>query len=361
MATDAKWDIFIAHASADAASAEELFAHLHTRAVTYLDTKSLRPGDDWDVALREAQHHSRITVVLVSKHSDTAYYQREEIAVAIQRARESPLAHRVVPVFLDGHPKAQRQTPYGLLLKHGLALSATVSLNDVADRIIELLDEVQSSEDDSSSTPSTTSRNSFTFGIDVCLCIDVCGSMSPVIPELLRNLALLGEAVRDDMRQLRKRVDRYRVRTLTFGSDVMLPALQTDFTARSEDDMFLGFADMLAAPTGPRESVWIALERAVTSPWSRDCSRSRHVVVVASNRHIEVDAAEIDHLQELWEGGWPRLEQKGKRLVLFAPAAGAWKEIMETFSQCIMFPSEASRGLASFELRELAAAIARSV
>src|SRR2546421_288407 len=71
------WDFFLAHAGRDAAVAEALYEELHTKARTYLDKRSLWLGDDWDRHLPDAQRASRITVVLISKNTEKAYYQRE--------------------------------------------------------------------------------------------------------------------------------------------------------------------------------------------------------------------------------------------------------------------------------------------
>ncbi len=80
LSTRPHWDFFIAHAGKDAAVAEALYDELYLNARTFLDSRSLMLGDDWDHALQRAQLNSRITVVLISENTDQAYYQREEIA-----------------------------------------------------------------------------------------------------------------------------------------------------------------------------------------------------------------------------------------------------------------------------------------
>src|SRR5215813_7768699 len=96
-----EWDIFLAHASGDTEKAVELFEVLsgwpYRPARVFLDVRTLKLGDDWDVAIPAAQRASKITVVLASRHSQTAYYQREEIAAAISLARQDGQRHRVVP------------------------------------------------------------------------------------------------------------------------------------------------------------------------------------------------------------------------------------------------------------------------
>jgi hypothetical protein len=46
----------------------------------------LVPGDDWDQAIAQAQAESAVSLVLVSAKTEKTYYQREEIAAAIDMA-----------------------------------------------------------------------------------------------------------------------------------------------------------------------------------------------------------------------------------------------------------------------------------
>ncbi len=140
---DKRWDFFLAHAGADAAAAEELYECLSPRSRVFLDSRCLLPGDDWDRELAAAQAASRVTVVLLSQRSDSAYYQREEIAAALDMARRDSSAHRVVPVHLDG-PQTRDAAPYGLRLKHGLDAAREGGLPEVGERLVELLARLQS-------------------------------------------------------------------------------------------------------------------------------------------------------------------------------------------------------------------------
>ena len=133
------WDFFIAHAGKDTPLAEELDNRLYPTSRTYLDRKCLLPGDDFDRELSRAQRDSRITVVLVSKHTDQAYYQREEIANAIAMARKSEMEHRLVPVIVSGDCHEELAMPYGLRLKHSVKLSDVGGVDGVARKLLELL------------------------------------------------------------------------------------------------------------------------------------------------------------------------------------------------------------------------------
>ena len=135
--TRTSWDFFVAHAGPDKETAERLYDLLADHSRVFLDSRCLRLGDDWDFELAKAQHNSFISVILVSTHTSAAYYLREEVAAAIALARQQPESHRVVPIYIDRESNAP-EVPYGLRLKHGIALGEGSSLADVADKLLAL-------------------------------------------------------------------------------------------------------------------------------------------------------------------------------------------------------------------------------
>ncbi|HRW10222.1 MAG TPA: TIR domain-containing protein [Caldilineaceae bacterium] len=140
------WDFFIAHAGTDTTIAEDLYDLLAPKSKVFLDSKNLMLGDNWDKELLSAQNSSLISVILVSSSTERAYYQKEEIASAIDLARHDEDQHRIVPVFLDAGARDNSQIPYGLRRKHGLTLSGSDDLAIAADRLIELLSKIKQKE-----------------------------------------------------------------------------------------------------------------------------------------------------------------------------------------------------------------------
>lgn len=137
------WDFFLAHAGADLVAAEALYDLLTSCSRVFLDSRCLLPGDDWDQELSLAQSSALITVVLVSSRTERAYYQREEIAAAIDMARKDKSKHRVVPIYLDEQADTESSLPYGLRLKHGLSVSKAGGLGEIARRLNDLLNHLQ--------------------------------------------------------------------------------------------------------------------------------------------------------------------------------------------------------------------------
>lgn len=135
----AGWDIFIAHAGADKAIAEQLCDRLEEGGHrVFLDARRLQPGDFWDVELPRALATSRLVAVLVSPNYAAAHYLRDEVADAIDRARREGKP-RVVPVYLDGLPSRGTSAPYGLGVIHSIDARAVGGLSAVASQIGALL------------------------------------------------------------------------------------------------------------------------------------------------------------------------------------------------------------------------------
>lgn len=132
-----KWDVFIAYASSDRAVANAIFEGLSDKWRVFLDHKRLLPGDDWDAALSAAQRDALVTVVLVSQNTEGAYYQREEVAAAIDLARRNPESHRVVPIYIG--PSGVQAAPYGLRIKHGLTCAGLADVGDAISQVRNLL------------------------------------------------------------------------------------------------------------------------------------------------------------------------------------------------------------------------------
>lgn len=136
-----KWDFFIAHAGGDTRIAETLYELLLKHSKVFLDSKSLTLGDNWNQILPDAQRQSLITIVIVSSKTEYAYYEKEEIAAAIQMARNNELEHRVIPIFFPGYDK--ERVPYGLMSKHSLALNDETEIDIASEKLLVTLQKIQ--------------------------------------------------------------------------------------------------------------------------------------------------------------------------------------------------------------------------
>jgi hypothetical protein len=137
-ARPAGWDIFIAHAGSEKISAEQLYDRLEAGGYrVFLDARSLKPGDFWDLEIPRALATSRIVVVLLASGYESAHYLRAEIAQTINRARQTG-SPRVVPVYIDGL-RPDVEPPYGLGVVHAVDARALGGLGAVAGQLEALL------------------------------------------------------------------------------------------------------------------------------------------------------------------------------------------------------------------------------
>jgi hypothetical protein len=139
---DFKWDFFLAHAGADLEAARKLKRQLEPPAEVFLDDEDISLGQNWNQVLSDALRSSLIHIIMVSPKTEEAYYQGEEIAVAIQMAREDPHTRRVVPLYINsrGVPKS---VPYGLKSKHGLSVADENDLATAKERLLRTLQEIR--------------------------------------------------------------------------------------------------------------------------------------------------------------------------------------------------------------------------
>jgi hypothetical protein len=140
-----EWDFFLAHPGADLDAAKNLYAKLNPPAKVFLDDECLLPGDTWDIELPIAQRSSLISIILVTPNTENAYYQRDEIAAAIQMSRADPRTHRVIPIYLNKN-QIPKNLPYGLTLKHSLYVPETGDLTETRELLLKTLESMKKSE-----------------------------------------------------------------------------------------------------------------------------------------------------------------------------------------------------------------------
>jgi hypothetical protein len=138
VAREDRWDFFIAYAASDRAAAETLYDLLRPPFRVFLDQRSLMPGDDWSRRISAALDETAVTLVLISSGTDAAYYEREEIAAAIDMSRRAGSPRQVVPIILDGVAEEVRM-PYGLRLKQSISVPEAGGLPQVAQRLTTTL------------------------------------------------------------------------------------------------------------------------------------------------------------------------------------------------------------------------------
>ena len=207
------------------------------------------------------------------------------------------------------------------------------------------------------------------YHIDIVFCIDVTGSMSPVIDLVKEKVRKFPHNIKDSLVKNGKVVGTLRVRVIAFrdfANENAADAMQASefFTVEPDTDLakFESFVSGLLASGGGDEpdSALEALSIALMSNWTHEGDRQRHVIVIftdASAHKLEARvgevsgefkdqvAASLDELTDWWDGGQTvRLKRAASQLLIFGPDAYPWNIISETWEWTVLISSQAGNG-----------------
>ena len=226
---------------------------------------------------------------------------------------------------------------------------------------------------------------SFKYAVDIIFCIDVTGSMGPVIEAVKENVRSFHSLLDSAMAEKEKAISQLRVRVIAYRDFADNPSNAIELTGfltlPGRTGEFESFVQRLRATGGgdEPESGLEALSLAIDSDWERGQDRRRHVIALFTDAsaHPLGDAAArgvstyppsvpatLDELFERW--GYPSsqsatMENSAKRLLLFAPDTTPWNLIAADWNNTIFLPSKAGEGLEEVEMQEIIHAIANSI
>ncbi len=235
----------------------------------------------------------------------------------------------------------------------------------------------------SANFPETGTASSLKYAVDIVFCIDVTGSMAPVIDTVKDGALSFHKRLEEAMAAKGKAISQLRLRVIAFrdfGDNPADAVTASEFWQMPEETReFESFVTRLRASGGgdEPESGLEALALAIGSPWERGLDRRRHIIAVftdASAHPLGVGshapaypkgiAKDIDELFEAWGYGssqTAKMENAAKRLLLFAPDTTPWNVIAADWNNTVYFPSPAGSGLEEVELTEIIDIIANSV
>ena len=236
-----------------------------------------------------------------------------------------------------------------------------------------------SAEQSSLAAPAPAPRG-LSYAVDIVFCIDVTGSMTPILDAVKANALRFYDDVQHNLTAKGKNVDELRVRVIAFRVFVAdgEAALQESpfFRLPGEQAGFSDFVNGLIAQGGgdAPESGLEAVALAVNSPWTNRGDRRRQVVVVWTDQPAHpldptsVPAelrgrvpADFSALTDLWEDAQGPLGASSKRLILFAPDGPGWSDISGVWENVVHHPSQAGGGLSEVDYGTIVDSIGNSV
>jgi hypothetical protein len=216
--------------------------------------------------------------------------------------------------------------------------------------------------------------------VDIVFCIDVTGSMTPIIDAVKTNALRFYNDVQTNLTAKGKNVDELRVRVVAFrdfGADGEAALQESPFFALpAEQSAFRDFVSGLVAEGGgdAPESGLEAVALAMTSPWTTRGDRRRQVIVVWTDQPAqqldptvlpaglqERVPTDFSALTDMWEDPQGPLGSSSKRLILFAPDGPGWSDISGVWENVVHHPSQAGGGLSDVDYGTIVDSIGNSV
>ncbi len=218
------------------------------------------------------------------------------------------------------------------------------------------------------------------YAVDIVFCVDVTGSMTPILDAVKANALRFYEDVQTNLTDKGKNVDQLRVRVLAFrdfSADPDSALTESGFFPLPEEQVaFSRFVSELTAEGGgdAPESGLEALALAINSPWTTRGDRRRQVIVVWTDQPahplnfavLPPDLAgsvpkNFSALTDLWEDPQGPVGGSTKRLILFAPDGAGWSDISANWENVVHHPSQAGAGLSDVDYGTIVDSIGNSV
>ncbi len=218
------------------------------------------------------------------------------------------------------------------------------------------------------------------YAVDIVFCIDVTGSMDPIIDAVKTNALGFYDDVQANLTEKGKNVAQLRVRVIAFRDfDADGPAALEEspfFSLPEERAEFSDFVSGLVAQGGgdAPESGLEAVALAISSPWTTTGDRRRQVIVVWTDQPahpldpatVPADLssrvpADFSALTDAWEDEQGLMGSSSKRLILFAPDGPGWSDISAVWENVVHNPSQAGGGLSEVDYGTIIDSIGNSV
>lgn len=227
---------------------------------------------------------------------------------------------------------------------------------------------------------SLAAPRALSYAVDIVFCIDVTGSMTPIIDAVKANALGFYDDVQANLTEKGKNVSQLRVRVIAFRdfvADGTAALEESPFYALPEErTSFSEFVNGLIAQGGgdAPESGLEAVALAVNSPWTTTGDRRRQVIVVWTDQPahpldpsiVPADLssrvpADFSALTDAWEDEQGLMGSSSKRLILFAPDGPAWSDISAVWENVVHNPSQAGGGLSEVDYGTIIDSIGNSV
>ena len=221
------------------------------------------------------------------------------------------------------------------------------------------------------------------YFVDIVMCIDATGSMSPIIDEVKESAMTFYQRFIDAMEENDKEVAQLRIKVIYFrdyGRDADPMGQSEFFVLPDQNEEFQNFVRSIEAKGGgdEPENALEAIAYALKSDWTTGGDKRRHVILMFSDAsalpfgartgsasYPTADMpADLAQLGAWWEGTDQSLDStyqvNAGRLVAFVPNAQPWTELQAWNRYWPAF-SPAGTGLDSVDIETAIALLVGSI
>ena len=210
------------------------------------------------------------------------------------------------------------------------------------------------------------------YCVDIVMCIDATGSMSPIIEEVKGNAISFYQRFIEAMEENDKEVEKLRIKVIVFrdyGADAVPMQESAFFELPEQNEDFRAFVNAIEATGGGDgpENALEAIALALKSDWTTGGSKRRHAILVFSDapalplgeragsaNYPSGLPESIAQLGSWWEGTDQTLsstyQAKAGRLVAFVPNAAPWTD-MQAWNRYWPAFSPAGTGLPDVDIQ----------
>lgn len=219
-------------------------------------------------------------------------------------------------------------------------------------------------------------NQSLDYNVDIVMCIDATGSMTPIISEVKANAMMLRQQFIDEMKLKGKRVEKLRIKVIVFrdyGCDKEPMVESKFFNLDEEKEEFNAFVESITATGGGDgpENALEALALAIKSDWVKTGAVRRHVILMYtdscalsfsarrdSDKYPYDMPEDLAELHDWWEG--QDMEARAKRLIIFAPEAEPWNSMVD-WQSTFLIASQAGAGCSDSDMQTCIRVLVNSI
>lgn len=203
-----------------------------------------------------------------------------------------------------------------------------------------------------------------TFKADVVMCIDWTSSMRGLLNTIKENAVSFYPDMKEKCLSYGKEITSMRIRVIGFGdlSDALPYELSPFFNMPDQEDEYRSFVSRMALTNGGDwfEIGYDALGLAMSSDWMS--GEDVHQVIVlwtdAPSHPLSTSVPgprSLDEMKDIW---YTKMNQKGKRLILFSPDS-TWSPLTEMLDKSVRH--DVSSGFSDDDYEEIIRALSESI